>query len=184
MSDEDGFLRAIVADPGNVALRLIYADWLEERGDADADHRAEYLRAECALDALPARNRRRRRLQARLRELRPLVGADWWRQLDWSRVEFCVEFQFRCPQRWDKLSPTNNAAVRQCQSCQQKVYYCRSVGEAHRRADAGQCVAIDSRLARLPLGMVRTSGRRLGKVMPRVPSRLPLNQRGRTSRQG
>ena len=33
MSD-DAFIRAILADPGEDALRLVYADWLDERGDA------------------------------------------------------------------------------------------------------------------------------------------------------
>jgi uncharacterized protein (TIGR02996 family) len=40
MSDDEPFLRAILATPEDMATRLIYADWLEERGDA----RAEYLR--------------------------------------------------------------------------------------------------------------------------------------------
>jgi uncharacterized protein (TIGR02996 family) len=37
---EEAFLGAILAEPGNDLPRLIYADWLEERGDP----RAELLR--------------------------------------------------------------------------------------------------------------------------------------------
>ncbi len=33
MTDEAAFQAAIDADPANVALRLVFADWLEERGD-------------------------------------------------------------------------------------------------------------------------------------------------------
>jgi uncharacterized protein (TIGR02996 family) len=44
MSDDEAFIRAIVDAPGDDAPRLIYADWLDERGDA----RGEYLRAEVA----------------------------------------------------------------------------------------------------------------------------------------
>jgi len=33
MSDDEAFIRAIVANPGDDAPRLIYADWLEERDD-------------------------------------------------------------------------------------------------------------------------------------------------------
>jgi hypothetical protein len=71
--------------------------------------------------------------------------------------------------------------LRHCSVCRQDVHYCGSVREAHRLADAGECVAIDSRLARSPLAVVRTrreAGRLLGKVIPRVPARIPLQLRG------
>jgi len=42
MTDEDAFLRAIVAHPADRTPRLVYADWLEERSDP----RAAYLRLE------------------------------------------------------------------------------------------------------------------------------------------
>jgi uncharacterized protein (TIGR02996 family) len=41
MTDEDAFIRAIQADPEDTATRLVYADWLEERGQTA---RAEHLR--------------------------------------------------------------------------------------------------------------------------------------------
>jgi uncharacterized protein (TIGR02996 family) len=181
MNDEEPFIRAILAAPADHAPRLIYADWLEERGDPASASRAEYLRVECQLEIPAAGDRKRRRLQARLRELRGLVGDDWWRKLDWARVEYCVEFEFRCPQRWDTLLPTDNAALRHCPVCQRDVHYCSSAQEAYRLADAGECVAIDSRLARLPMELLRTRrqvGRLLGRVAPRVPARLPLSERG------
>jgi uncharacterized protein (TIGR02996 family) len=40
--DELPFLRAILANPADAALKLVYADWLQERNDP----RAEYLRAQ------------------------------------------------------------------------------------------------------------------------------------------
>jgi uncharacterized protein (TIGR02996 family) len=43
MKDEDGFIRACQHDPDDEQARLVYADWLEERGE---DVRAEYLRLE------------------------------------------------------------------------------------------------------------------------------------------
>lgn len=46
MSDHDGFLRAIVDSPEDDLPRLVFADWLEERGEGD---RAEFIRAQCAL---------------------------------------------------------------------------------------------------------------------------------------
>jgi uncharacterized protein (TIGR02996 family) len=34
VTDDEAFIRAIVDAPGDDAPRLIYADWLDERGDA------------------------------------------------------------------------------------------------------------------------------------------------------
>jgi uncharacterized protein (TIGR02996 family) len=42
MTDEEPFIRAILDSPGDETPRLVYADWLEERGDP----RGVYLRAE------------------------------------------------------------------------------------------------------------------------------------------
>jgi uncharacterized protein (TIGR02996 family) len=49
MLDREPFLRAIFADPGNGLPRLVFADFLEERGEADW---AELLRVECELGQL------------------------------------------------------------------------------------------------------------------------------------
>ncbi len=181
MNQEEGFIRVILEEPSDVARRLIYADWLEECGDPNSLHRAEYLRTECELDALPPKDPKRRHRTDRLRQLRALVGDDWWRQLDWTEVEHCVEFAYRCPQRWDTLTPTADASVRHCPECRQNVYYCRTPLEAYRRARKGQCVAIDSRQARVPLSAAlaaQRAGRLLGRVAPTVPRRIPLPLRG------
>ena len=45
MNDDEAFIRAIVAAPGDDAPRLVYADWLDERGDP----RGSYLRLECEI---------------------------------------------------------------------------------------------------------------------------------------
>lgn len=46
------FVREILADPFEDAPRLVFADWLEERGD----HRAEFIRLECALANMRVRD--------------------------------------------------------------------------------------------------------------------------------
>ncbi len=43
----EGFLERIVRDPHDRALRLVYADWLEENGDPQL---GAYIRARCAID--------------------------------------------------------------------------------------------------------------------------------------
>jgi uncharacterized protein (TIGR02996 family) len=50
VTDDHAFLAAIVNAPEDAALRLVYADWLEERGDP----RAEFLRL-AATQQSPAR---------------------------------------------------------------------------------------------------------------------------------
>lgn len=41
----DALLRRILEDPADDSARLVYADWLEEQGDAD---RAEFIRVQCS----------------------------------------------------------------------------------------------------------------------------------------
>jgi uncharacterized protein (TIGR02996 family) len=48
MTPADGFVKAIIEEPDDDALRLIYADWLEERGDP----RGAFIRAQCRLATL------------------------------------------------------------------------------------------------------------------------------------
>jgi uncharacterized protein (TIGR02996 family) len=83
MREDAAFLEAIVADPTDEAVRAVYADWLQERGDV----RAEYLRLEeeqrSLTDDWPLTGEpleRARRVAVRLGELqRDIPGFhDWW----------------------------------------------------------------------------------------------------------
>jgi uncharacterized protein (TIGR02996 family) len=184
MTDDRAFIRAILAEPGNIGLRLVYADWLEEFGSAASRDRAEYIRVECKMDGLPPKDKRRRRLEERLKKLRETVGDDWWRELDWSSVDYCGAFEYRCPQRWDTLAPTEDSTVRHCPECREDVHYCETMGEALHLAEAGKCVAIDSRRDRIPLEVIRPrpdEGVMLGRLIgpqPKPQRRVPLSQRG------
>jgi uncharacterized protein (TIGR02996 family) len=73
MSTERAFEQAILASPEDDALRLIYADWLEEQGDP----RGEYLRVETALARTPAGDPRYGALRERVTELRQGVDRTW-----------------------------------------------------------------------------------------------------------
>jgi uncharacterized protein (TIGR02996 family) len=83
MREDEAFLRAVIDAPDDDTPRLIYADWLEERGDP----RAEFIRIQCALANLPARDpdkaalRIRARLCVRSRELRAAHEDEWLRPL-------------------------------------------------------------------------------------------------------
>jgi uncharacterized protein (TIGR02996 family) len=77
MSEEEGFLQSIQAHPGDAALRLVYADWLEERGDV----RGEFIRVQEEMNALPAHSDRHAELKPRRNELREQIDAAWREKL-------------------------------------------------------------------------------------------------------
>ncbi len=66
MVEEGDFIRAILAAPDDDTPRLVFADWLEERGDP----RGEFIRVQCALAREDNRTgRQHRELSARQSEL-------------------------------------------------------------------------------------------------------------------
>jgi uncharacterized protein (TIGR02996 family) len=75
---EDAFLAALLKEPGDDATRLVYADWLEERGDTDGMARAEFLRTQVRLAGL-AEEDARRALEGRLLDLLLAHGRSWLR---------------------------------------------------------------------------------------------------------
>jgi uncharacterized protein (TIGR02996 family) len=147
MTDEAGFIQAILAAPQDDGLRLVYADWLEERGDT----RADFLRTQVLFASLRPKHPRRAILARRLRQLRQSLDAAWLASLDRPPIENCgLQFRFACPKQWEALRPTENASVRFCDRCERRVFYCHSVGEARGLALRGECVAVDTTLTRNP----------------------------------
>jgi uncharacterized protein (TIGR02996 family) len=67
------FLREICAHPDDDAPRLVYADWLDERGDP----LGEFIRVSIGLDRTPADAPGYAELHARMRRLR-YDNEDWW----------------------------------------------------------------------------------------------------------
>ena len=65
--------RAIIEEPEADTPCLVYADWLEERGDP----RGEFIRAQVELARLSEDDPRRKPLQKRGRELEKSFGAKW-----------------------------------------------------------------------------------------------------------
>ena len=56
MTREEDLLRAVLADPDDDAPRLVLADWLEDRGDADSLARGELIRVQVASAGATAPN--------------------------------------------------------------------------------------------------------------------------------
>src|SRR5580704_16967148 len=71
--NHDDFLQAILDDPADDTPRLIYADWLEERGDP----RGEFIRVQCELATMHRYDSGRNDLQARETALLRKHGKLW-----------------------------------------------------------------------------------------------------------
>ncbi|HYT94003.1 MAG TPA: TIGR02996 domain-containing protein [Gemmataceae bacterium] len=139
MDEDAAFVAAVVADPSDNTLRLIYADWLEERGDP----RGEYLRAAVMLDQLeaeqlgphPEKKRPRRaeiaHLKARMCELLFELGREWFEKIHRGLILYCnripaVGSAAECPGRWERLRETALPLSRQCGVCRRAVILCRT----------------------------------------------------------
>jgi uncharacterized protein (TIGR02996 family) len=62
MTESEALFQAILADPGDDGIRLVYADYLEEHGEAE---RAEFIRVQCYLASLASDDPRRQKLHER-----------------------------------------------------------------------------------------------------------------------
>jgi uncharacterized protein (TIGR02996 family) len=74
MTHDNPFLQAIIEDPDDDSLRLVYADYLEEHGQTD---RAELIRIQCRLPQLPEGDPLRKELEARERALLEKNEGKW-----------------------------------------------------------------------------------------------------------
>jgi uncharacterized protein (TIGR02996 family) len=82
MNQEEAFLEAIREEPDDDTVRLIFADWLEERGDP----RGEFIRIQCALVTMTDEDERRALLQDRVERLLEQHEPKWVGSLA-SRVQ-------------------------------------------------------------------------------------------------
>jgi uncharacterized protein (TIGR02996 family) len=88
-ADRAAFLRAICASPDDDTPRLVFADWLDEHGDAK---RAEFIRASCELEQVEEFGPRWRALCERTRKLLDPNRAKWSSELA-DRKLLHVEFR-------------------------------------------------------------------------------------------
>src|SRR4051794_9760897 len=58
-------------------------------------------------------------------------------------IENCdLRFRVECPKVWDSLTPTDDEAVRFCETCRKSVYLCHSNRDAVEHGREGHCVAV------------------------------------------
>ena len=104
MADAD-FLRAIAENPDDDTPRLVYADWLDEHGDAAGRGRAELIRAQCELgrDPKPAR---RKELTGQVRAILKAHAEGWLKPLRAAGFTLTPRFRRGLPEHVT-MSATN-----------------------------------------------------------------------------
>jgi uncharacterized protein (TIGR02996 family) len=75
MTQDDPFLPAILASPDDIALRMAYADWLEDHALAG---RAEFIRLQCHCATLPVDDPQRTLLKVRERAALAECAREWF----------------------------------------------------------------------------------------------------------
>lgn len=185
-SDEEGFLQAIAEEPEDRARVLLYADWLDERGDP----RGEFLRlwemlSEKTLlrdttsplkrDGYRLKRQLSREVDGLLKKLakvRSKLDWNWVARIDRSLIKGCdPEFEFQCPKKWESLQVTEDPSVRFCETCQKNVYYVTNANGSAQRYRPGMCVAISTLTPKVQLPDAREP--RSVLLGMRVPQRLP-----------
>ena len=134
--EEAAFVEAIQAEAEPDSTFLVYADWLEERGDYV---RAEYLRLAVELSQLSIKLRIEgnpytspyiepiARNRIRMRELCSAISPGWLAQIHQGQIARC-DFKTRkkrgCPKEWARLSETDDPVLRRCEVCGENVRFC------------------------------------------------------------
>jgi uncharacterized protein (TIGR02996 family) len=77
MNEEDAFVQNIVANPQDAKLKLVYADWLEERGDS----RSKYLRLDVEFSQISEQEPRYAEFREQLHAFQQSTDAAWRQQV-------------------------------------------------------------------------------------------------------
>jgi uncharacterized protein (TIGR02996 family) len=145
-TDEDkAFIRAILDHPDELTTWLVYADWLEDRGDP----RAEFLRLTAERRQLPPTAPRVTGIEAHLGVLRETLDSRWLLVFEAARLVNCrrASIEGTCPwNTWDRLSSTDDPDIRICHQCSKPVFACATAGEARDFVSCGQIVALSPRI--------------------------------------
>jgi uncharacterized protein (TIGR02996 family) len=87
VTDDEAFIRAIVATPGDDAPRLVYADWLDERGDP----RRAYLRASVAWSRRLHQVETREKAERQLRHVSRSLDSVWVARVTVPPIGICCD---------------------------------------------------------------------------------------------
>jgi uncharacterized protein (TIGR02996 family) len=124
--EEAALVDAIVT--GDTASRMIYADWLEGRGDLE---RAEIVRRLAEGDGPD---------KELLVALAP-TNVRWRARILEPAIEQCTRAD--CPRHWGALERTGRADLRRCDRCAKLALYCVNGPQAREHRAAGGVVVFD-----------------------------------------
>jgi uncharacterized protein (TIGR02996 family) len=127
---------------GDEAAAMVYADWLEERGDR---FRADFIRLQqvAFAEGTNASNQHVQAQRRRLRELASHIDIVWRQRVGRGEITGCD--RTACPGCWSRLAPTADPRIRGCTACDRDVYYCRNRPESVTHCEAGHAAVIDIR---------------------------------------
>lgn len=146
MTEEGDFLAALGSAPRDDAVRLAFADWLEERGD----QRAHFLRIDCQLARCPPEDPHAIELRRRLAEQFAGLDTDWVATVCHGLIAGCCNASRWCPlTTWERLQPLPPTDVsdglrrrfRRCPNCAAEVGFVTQV-EAVRKILHHRFIAI------------------------------------------
>jgi uncharacterized protein (TIGR02996 family) len=122
MNEERGFLKAVLERPDDDARKLVYADWLEERGDPRAEYLRLMMQVRQGRGITPEQRQQHGKLSAELAELRTqdmqarLASPDTYREdrgrqgrmqeLEGRLADLSEQLRQRIPARLRELAAT------------------------------------------------------------------------------
>lgn len=137
---EHRFLLRLRDNPDDLAMRMVFADWLEETGQA---RKAEIVRL---LAEAPAEDSDAAK---RLYVLSDAVEDEWLAIVTRTAIEKCDSpFKFQCPKSWESLTSTDDATIRHCTTCDQAVFFCANLSQVRVHGMAKRCVAFSPKFLR------------------------------------
>ena len=140
---ELGFLLQLRDNPEDLAMRMVFADWLEQTAQNDKAETVRLL-AEVPVEGSST--------MKRLRLLCTTLDRDWMAIVSRAPIDKCpttnLQFRYQCPQSWESLTSTDDATIRFCNQCQKHVYFCSSLQEVRSNASDNRCVAFSPAIAR------------------------------------
>ncbi len=127
---EQGFLAVLRAQPSDEATRMVYADWLEERG---LTAKAELVRLSEYLDTVRHRH---------------ACAIEWRAVVVRTPIEHCSKVG--CPRRWDALTAVAaDDFVRRCEVCTSRVSFCGDFEDVREAGQHGSAVVFDVSIDRI-----------------------------------
>jgi len=140
---EQGFLLQLRDNPDDLAMRMVFADWLEQTAQGDKAEAVRLL-AEVPVEGSPT--------MSRLRVLGTTLDTEWMAIVSRAPIDKCptsnLQFRYQCPRSWEALTSTDRSSVRFCNQCNREVHFCSTLDDVRRHADAVDCVAFSPVLVR------------------------------------